>query len=623
MSNREIERSTLPKLSRAATFVLLGQLTVGPALGELPLSLHYGIMRCVPANDICIEFGGGGGPGGYYPRRDPDARRYQTVAYLGEADSEPTAAQGHRKWLAAHIGQALESTDCFRLIDSDRLGDLKARLQESSAKSTGDLPLSDLISIKSRGIDYLAVGLVSQGGTRDEVLLSVSLHSVDDHGVFSESTSLPKGIEDWSPERLSVVAAQLCAKFKEETNLSPQEHREDTLSIYDSERPHFVRNASTSRMLSPGLVSACAKTAVFEMPRSGAQTLYRPTLRSPEVNPLPRIREPRWAFYASWNSQDTGLTLHDTVSGENYYYPVYANEFTLADEHLANEGELLQSSPLSYTDALLVNSKSGVTEPVVGSLLDWKASGENGIAYGNFVDAKGAWTVGYFHFYFDEILTLRSIRQLRDDSQRLPLYHLGNPYVAIHGKNAYFIVLDDTPALYKVALGGDGLAQVRRMNSFPGEDFYVPNPARITNARQAVDFLNSIESSTMPTGLYVHGEFLYLITRKPATNGTGIEWAAHKIDPERDSLLSSTILPTTAKHLLAIPGRKAWALIEKGRIDALGDQEVKSIRFINLPSGRLDKRFTGGLRAELWDDLEVKPEFEPRGSRALYVNVGR
>ena len=94
----------------------------------------------------------------------------------------------------------------------------------------------------------------------------------------------------------------------------------------------------------------------------------------------------------------------------------------------------------------------------------------------------------------------------------------------------------------------------------------------------------SLERSTSAVRLYGRGNFLYLLTRKPA--GQGTSWQLWQIDPRRDTIVRSLTLPTQANHVYLAPGPLHWAVIEKGAVIQSGSQAIHSM--LLLPSSWIE-----------------------------------
>lgn len=73
----------------------------------------------------------------------------------------------------------------------------------------------------------------------------------------------------------------------------------------------------------------------------------------------------------------------------------------------------------------------------------------------------------------------------------------------------------------------------------------------------------ALEKMTVPRALFGRDDHLYLLARKPRPRG-GTLWELIQIDPEKDRVVRTLLLPTRAPHLRLIPGPERWVLLEQG-----------------------------------------------------------
>ncbi|HSS79024.1 MAG TPA: hypothetical protein VLV54_20050 [Thermoanaerobaculia bacterium] len=118
----------------------------------------------------------------------------------------------------------------------------------------------------------------------------------------------------------------------------------------------------------------------------------------------------------------------------------------------------------------------------------------------------------------------------------------------------------------------------RRLKCFPQEFERLPRLPDLGGFAAAAALYKALENSTAATGLYGRGDLLYLLTRKPSPKGT--IWQIWQIDPQRDVVVRSLTLPTTANHVFLAPGSRDWAVIEKGAVKEGGKQAIRSMLLI-------------------------------------------
>jgi hypothetical protein len=64
------------------------------------------------------------------------------------------------------------------------------------------------------------------------------------------------------------------------------------------------------------------------------------------------------------------------------------------------------------------------------------------------------------------------------------------------------------------------------------------------------------------------------------------------LDKRSGKIIEKITLPTRASHLLVIPGKKRWAFVEKGSVQAFGQQDVKGLLLI--PTSWIEQRQRDG-----------------------------
>lgn len=144
--------------------------------------------------------------------------------------------------------------------------------------------------------------------------------------------------------------------------------------------------------------------------------------------------------------------------------------------------------------------------------------------------------------------------------------------VAAAGSSAYALRLANPPFIERVAPRA-------RLKAFPGGFSQLPTLPPLYGPSDAMAVEKVMSQASIPTALYGSGRFLFLLTRQPADKGTA--WKLHKIDPEKDRLVGSVTLPTTAFELVLAPGPEKWAILEKGPSDGAGHQKVTNLLLVS------------------------------------------
>ena len=144
--------------------------------------------------------------------------------------------------------------------------------------------------------------------------------------------------------------------------------------------------------------------------------------------------------------------------------------------------------------------------------------------------------------------------------------------VAAAGSSPYALRLTGPPYIERVAPRA-------RLKAFPGGFSQLPTLPPMYGPSDALAVEKVMSQAFFPVALYGSGRYLFLLTRQPADKGT--TWKLHKIDPEKDRLLGSVTLPTTAFELVLAPGPEKWAILEKGPSDGSGHQKVTDLLLVS------------------------------------------
>lgn len=172
--------------------------------------------------------------------------------------------------------------------------------------------------------------------------------------------------------------------------------------------------------------------------------------------------------------------------------------------------------------------------------------------------------------------TLRLFDSLRDPGQ--VFCRLGFPYIATIGDTAYFLVMDQAPAIYRTTPGG--AVEPLAASDLPPR----PQLPSLVSPQDFVTIYRMLEHETVPVGLLAWEERLFLLMREPTVTAT--RWMLYEIDPTDGSEIARAEIPSRANHLLAIPGDRQWVFVEKGPVLALGEQTVERFLHVDAASVR-------------------------------------
>lgn len=305
---------------------------------------------------------------------------------------------------------------------------------------------------------------------------------------------------------------------------------------------------------------------------------------------------PAWITSATWSIGEDKLIIADSLEGSIDLYSTQGVR-TAAMTKLKGSPEvdvkpaLMRQVPGGYIlkngegSMLFLNPSFGIIgsgivvwsaedqKGSIGAVYDWTAVGDKIVA---FADVKEKdWVSAFVEFSSVNPKDFRILKRIPVKSSVRRIYPLGFPYTATVRGVGYFILLGENSQIMKVSSG-----KVEKLKAFPAGFRVTPTlpwPSSYT------DIFGAIEKKSMVVGLYGWGDYLYVLTRKPSVNDS-TSWYLSKIDPRTDSLVGEPLrLPVNASHLTVVPGRQFWALIERGKLEKLGEQEIKGVVLLPAP----------------------------------------
>lgn len=224
------------------------------------------------------------------------------------------------------------------------------------------------------------------------------------------------------------------------------------------------------------------------------------------------------------------------------------------------------------------------------AVLGWALAGDNIFGYGNFEMSDESIRTGFFRNTLEGHSDGNVLYSRPNGDTTQLWYRLGLPFVTSIGETGYALNMDKRLSIVKSAPGGDSISTV---GGFTGQ---LRTPAAIPPFESPNDFpkiMEKLSSSTAPMGLHGWNGKLYLLWRRQS--GEGGTWLLSRIDPERpasEALEATATVNSDAEHLLAIPGPKYWAFVEKGPVEGYMSQASDSVLF--APSSGIRSDFAHG-----------------------------
>jgi hypothetical protein len=229
--------------------------------------------------------------------------------------------------------------------------------------------------------------------------------------------------------------------------------------------------------------------------------------------------------------------------------------------------------PIGRRNILAEGARGGVK---IESMFQWDVAGGDLVTLSDLHGpGAGEWRMAFLRVPISDPSAFRILDPLPREPNRT-LYRLGSPFIAGLGGTAYMLIADGTMRIYRNEKGGSTLEPMR---AFPPGPDLVPILPRFQHPSDFADVMRTLERSSIPVGLYAWENFLYVVSRTPDISGT--RWTLTRIDPRRDEVVGTTVLPLKASHIVVAPGPKRWAFLEKGPVEGFGTQNTGSVFLVS------------------------------------------
>lgn len=305
--------------------------------------------------------------------------------------------------------------------------------------------------------------------------------------------------------------------------------------------------------------------------------------------------EPLWASSLAWRPGG-GWLLPDPGSGKVFLYTALGEP----DGNLTRPGQGAYdfSKPVAVAPvdgALLL--RDGAThwlwldaeslEPVrqweqserptpAGEFLDnpfsWDVTREGRVfASLHVYQADGTWWSGLGYYQLSTAPDFQRVREVDPSLPQARFHRLTLDTVATAGGKGYFLQFDDPVHILEVP----GL---RTLDAAVPEDLRHRPELPSTGPDQMGLLYRILESAPLAAGLFSHEDRLYLLERSPEEGGA--RWRMHQVDPDADRIVRTLDLPTRAHWIELAAGPEHWAILEKGPVRGVLDQEHHGLTLV-------------------------------------------
>ena len=226
---------------------------------------------------------------------------------------------------------------------------------------------------------------------------------------------------------------------------------------------------------------------------------------------------------------------------------------------------------------------------ILRSIFDWTVVNDDMIlAIGGILHPNGTWTTGLVQVPVGNSKKFEVIKEWPAYDPTDILYRMGQPYLASVDGKGYFLQIGERLSLYEVLMFAKS-STLRLITNVPGSVMLSAREKLLSlqTPEESVALHRLVDRLDIPAGMYAADGFIFLLKHRTDIGTGDTSWWFEKIDPRQGHFLESVALPSSAHQLMVIPGASQWAIIEKGPVSGLGQQEISSIVFV--PSSMFKK----------------------------------
>jgi hypothetical protein len=242
--------------------------------------------------------------------------------------------------------------------------------------------------------------------------------------------------------------------------------------------------------------------------------------------------------------------------------PFVQGEFKPTQVHALPDGFLVRNSAYDWIwfDRAFKPLRSATQGlPPRFALINEAVAGNDRLAgFGTVRKEDGSWTLGVLEVGLAPTpKVLRIVREIPYSSKGGDLASLLTTVTAIATGDPFALQFDEPSFLLNLRSG-------QRLKAFPPGFERLPALPKNAGEDSTAGRAQVVDASTLPIALYGRGDFLYLLTKEQKPGGRPL-WRLHRIDPKKDAVTGSVILPSSATYLELAPGPSVWAILEESR----------------------------------------------------------
>jgi hypothetical protein len=314
------------------------------------------------------------------------------------------------------------------------------------------------------------------------------------------------------------------------------------------------------------------------------------TCRSVTLDPAPS-----WVSSMAWSPNGGEVVIGDIPAGRLLRYGKDGHFLGVVGAQKAAFGEYRPTEILTTREGFLVRSRAyewfeldsqfkvlhhlGPDGPLGLAMIEEVVSRNEIFGFGSVRKSSNTWAFGLQHAKLSPLELIETLEELQLDTKAGTLYTTLTPEVALAGGNPYALRFDEPSYLLNIRTH-------QRLKTFPKGFDHLPTLPPVTGPDSSVPRDRILQKTSMPVALYGSGAYLFVLTRRPASDGKKV-WELHRIDPVKDMVTGSMILPTSAPDLTLAPGSEFWAILEKGPLTASSTREMKTLLLV--PAAAIEK----------------------------------
>lgn len=317
---------------------------------------------------------------------------------------------------------------------------------------------------------------------------------------------------------------------------------------------------------------------------AAATAVKNPSIATIEAGPV-------WVSLAAWDPGEERLVIADPGSGRIYVYDTNGRQ----QRGISNPGRgALEFTKPNY--AQRIGNRYLIATSVYRWIwfdqnlaarsvwqLDWErgegphsrlASSEFAVSdthlytIGALQGFNGQWSAKAVFAVSLDRRAVKQVARIAKDPEELSYYSEPPFNIAVCGGKPWLLQMAPTVSIVEARDGG------QRLKSFPDEFRRRPSIPLLVDASSVRSRHAALRNNAVAEGLFCADDrTLLLLARRPRREG-GLQWLVYPIDPARDTLGTPVELPTNAGEIVFVPGRKRWAVLEKGTMKYVGVQPL-------------------------------------------------